>query len=312
MAEISNYDGENYDYKTYWGERAYEDRAEKLALKRLMKNSSGKRFIDIGGSFGRNIPLYADKYDEFVIMDYSLKTLLKYEKEILDKYPKAKLVAGNAYNMPFVKDSFDGAMTIRVLHHLEEPEIYFKEVSRILNHNGMLIQEIANKIHIKAVLRWIFSGNIEMLDKKPYTQPTVRNSEKEGSHEEGVFLNFHPTHIKEIMKINGFTNFVKSSCSFVRIPLLKHILPTSLLIVIEKVMQALFSRTNIAPSIFYKAKVVKPVQTKNMTDKSFNEILCCPKCTARLDINKTTAKCTKCDTEYTKHSTVWDLRDISL
>jgi len=308
MTSISNYDGEDYDYKTYWDNRSYEDKAEKIALKKLIRSESGKRFIDIGGSFGRNIPLYANKYDEFIIMDYSLKTLLKYEKEILEKYPNAKLVAGNAYKLPFVKNSFDGAMTIRVLHHLEDPETYFKNVSRILNHKGMLIQEIANKIHLKATLRWIFSGNFEMLDKKPYTQPTVTSDEKEGSHEEGVFLNFHPTHIKEIMKTNGFTKFIKSSCSFIRIPFLKKILPLQILILLEKTMQTLFSKTNIAPSIFYKAKVVKAVQTNSMIEKSFNSILRCPKCTAKLDIIKNTATCIKCSETYTKHSTVWDLR----
>jgi ubiquinone/menaquinone biosynthesis C-methylase UbiE len=310
MPEISNYDGDNYDYRTYWSERAYEDQAEKIVLKKLMRGHKGKRFIDIGGSFGRNIPLYAKKYDEFVIMDYSLKTLLKYEKEILDEYPNAKLVAGNAYNLPFAKNSFDGAMTIRVLHHLEDPEGYLKAVSKVLAHNGILIQEIANKVHLKAAFKWIFTGNFEMLDQSPYKQPTRSDEEKEGSQEESVFLNFHPTHIKNSMKTNGFSNFVKSSCSFLRIPSLKKIFPLSFLVSLEKLMQLLFSKTNIAPSVFYKAKMVKALKSEAMLSKSFNEILRCPSCQKKLTFGDdgNTAECEKCNSTYAKHSTVWDLR----
>ena len=312
--EISNYDEENYDYREYWNGRQYEDKAEKIALKKLLKGTSGKRYIDIGGSFGRNAELVADTFKEVVILDYSLNTLLKYEKEILEKYPNVKLIAANAYKLPFVKNSFDGGMSIRVLHHLNTPELYFTQLGRIFASGAHYIQEVANKVHLKASLKWILSGRAEMLDESPYQQPTRKSKEKEGSTTEGVFMNFHPTHIKKEMHKNGFMRLKTRSCSFLRIPSLKRILPISALLFFERVAQFLLGGTYIAPSILLRGIMIKsPLTLKNQSaeknlDKSFVEILRCPECLGKLEINGDTATCTKCSKQYTKHSTVWDLR----
>lgn len=311
--EISNYDEENYDYREYWNGRAYEDAAEKIALKKLLKGTSGKRYIDVGGSFGRNIELVGKSFKEVVILDYSLNTLLKYEKEILDRYPNAKLVAGNAYKLPFAKNSFDGGMSIRVLHHLNEPEQYFKELGRILASSALYIQEVANKVHFKATLKWMLKGQVEMLDEKPYQQPTRNSKQKEGSTTEGVFMNFHPDFIKKEMHKNGFLRLKSLGCSFFRIPGIKKILPLNVLVGLEKVAQIFMGGSYFTPSILIRGTMIKntdPGKINSMVNLNadFTSILRCPECKSKLSISGDTAKCAKCSKSYTKHSTVWDLR----
>lgn len=306
QVEVSDYDGENYDYKEYWDGREYEDLAEKKLLTKLMYNMKGKRFIDIGGSFGRNTSLYADKYEKVVIMDYSLQTLLKYEKQILKAHPNTTLIAGNAYKPPFKNNSFDGGLTVRVLHHLEDPEGYFSAVSKILNNNAKFIQEIPNKVHLKAKLKWLLNGNFKMLNTQPYKQPSKST---EGSKDEGIFLNYHPKHVRQMMKTVGFTNFKKAGASYLRIPMLKKLLSLNILLMFETFAQNLFKATNIAPSIFFKATLKKETQ-ENLADTTISQILRCPECNSEFNIQENTAICKnkKCGAKYKKHSTVWDLR----
>lgn len=308
MAEVSDYDKYNYDYQDYWKERDYENKAEENAIGSLIRPHYGKRFIDIGGSYGRNLPLYSNKYQEVVIMDYSLQTLQKYEKQILDQFPNAKLVAGNVYEMPFIDGSFDGALMVRVLHHIQEPEKYFRNLATLLKKDGVVIQEFANKVHIKAKLKWLFTGNFKNLDQTPYQQKTRLDEEKEGSKEESIFLNFHPKHIKKMLKENSFKIDARKGCSYLRIGFIKRTVPEPLIVAVEKLLQALFSWTNLPPSIFFLAHNENGIKDK--TEKPFNEIITCPKChnNKQLKIAGDTATCEQCNSTYQKHSTIWDLR----
>ena len=70
-------DYEGSDYKTrFWesGERDYEDRVERVALRRLMP-PTGKTLIEIGAGFGRLADEYIG-YEKVVLFDYS-RTLLR-------------------------------------------------------------------------------------------------------------------------------------------------------------------------------------------------------------------------------------------
>ena len=61
------------DYQTsFWeqGGRAYEDRAEAVALRRLLPTEGGQRLLELGAGAGRNTPRYAG-YGHIVLLDYS-------------------------------------------------------------------------------------------------------------------------------------------------------------------------------------------------------------------------------------------------
>jgi len=70
---VCDYEGSAYRTE-FWGQgRDYEHAAERVALKQLLPRT-GHRLIDVGGGYGRLVPLY-NGYDEVVIFDYAISQL---------------------------------------------------------------------------------------------------------------------------------------------------------------------------------------------------------------------------------------------
>lgn len=307
--DVSDYDLFSYDYSKYWTKRRYEDLAEKHVLNKLFKKKSGDWFIDIGGSYGRLGSTYYEKYKNPVILDYSAKTLMNNYEVLKNKYPNINLIAANAYKMPLKDNVFDGGLMVRVLHHIENPEAYFEELKRIMKPNSTYIQEFANKVHLKAIIRGLLKGNFKIFSKEVYEQPSISVTEGTGDNIEGIFLNYHPAHVKELFEKHNFVVKKKIGCSFLRIPFLKKLFNDEILLFFEKIIQATLSWTNFSPSIFLetevKKKKFKPHEYQNLED-----ILACPACKGDLKFEGDIAKCKKCKKEYKKTDNVWDFREL--
>jgi len=307
--EISNYDEFGYDYSTYWKERAYENEAEHIVLNKTFQDiPSGNWFLDIGGSYGRLADTYYDRFKHPIILDYSYDTLKNNYSKLKEEYPKLTLIAANAYKLPFAESSLDAALMVRVLHHLNEPDIYFKEISRVLKSGSTYIQEFANKVHIKAKIRALFKGDFKFFSKKPYQQPAIGNFEGT-ENQQSIFLNYHPKHIKQLFKKNNITISHRHGCSYLRIPWIKERIKTENLLKIEKVLQKLLSWSNISPSIFFTGKSNKPLTTKKRFN-SLEDILVCPRCKNSLHFSGDIAICRKCQKKYYKKENIWDFRTI--
>ena len=113
-------DYNDYDYEEYWRDhdRAYEDEADRMAIRKLLPKKM-ENFVDIGGGYGRLANEYLKRAKKSTIFDYS-KTELAQAKE---KYgDKINTVAGRVYELPFLDNEFDGMMMIRVSHHIEDME----------------------------------------------------------------------------------------------------------------------------------------------------------------------------------------------
>lgn len=308
MAEISNYDQFGYDYSQYWKNRSYENSAEKHVLNRAFDGKRGKWFLDIGGSFGRLTSTYYDQYSNPIILDYSFETLKKNQSVIKSKYPNVTLIAANAYKMPFQSDSVHGGLMVRVLHHIEKPETYIKELHRVLLDDSTYIQEFANKKHIKAVIRSFLKFDFSIFSKEPYSHNLSENPEGSTEQQEGIFLNYHPKHIKELLEKNNFKIVKKTGCSYLRIPFIKKVFNDEILLVFEKFLQLTLSWSNISPSIFLKTKLRKE-NTPNKSYKTLEEILACPICKKSLTFEgDKKAKCAKCSKEFYNTDGIWDFR----
>jgi ubiquinone/menaquinone biosynthesis C-methylase UbiE len=302
--KVVNYDGYDYDYSTYWTHRKYEDISEHLVINKLLADNKGSWFIDIGGSYGRLADTYANKYENCIILDYSLKTLQKNYDLITKKYPNCILIAGDAYSMPFKENTFDGGLMVRVLHHIERQKDYFDEAARVLKKDAIYIQEFANKIHIKARIKAFLTGDKSIRNKSPYQQPAIH---LEGAAGDGVsFLNYHPEYIKELLKDSGFDIEEKQGCSYFRIPLLKKVFGTKVLISLEKIFQDLFPKSNFSPSIFLKTEL--DIGEEGEEYQQLEDILICPICKSGLEIDENKAVCRKCKKKYIREQNVWDLR----
>jgi len=308
--DVTDYDLFDYDYRKYWRTRQYEDSAEKNILQKILKDKNGQWFLDIGGSYGRLTTTYYDKYSKPIILDYSMKTLQRNRKNITDKYPNVELIAGNAYKMPFKQNSFDGAMMVRVLHHIENVSEYFNEIYRVTNGEALYIQEIPNKVHLKASLKALAHFNFKFFDKTPYEHPLSTNGAQGTAHGlKGIFYNYHPKDIQTKLEQTGFSIQKRYGCSFLRIPTLKKILNLNTMIFLEKILQDLLSWTNIPPSIFLVCK--KNSTHHDNSSLKLEDILVCPNCKGALEFtSKSKAVCKKCSTVYTKKDNIWDFRVI--
>jgi ubiquinone/menaquinone biosynthesis C-methylase UbiE len=98
--------------------------------------------------------------------------------------------------MPFKEDTFDGGLMVRVLHHISEPAVYYKELRRIMHNGSTYIQEFANKMNLKASLRAIINLNFKYFSSAPYQQPSAQNFEGTKKGEEAIFLSYKPEFIE--------------------------------------------------------------------------------------------------------------------
>jgi SAM-dependent methyltransferase len=142
-----------------------------------------------------------------------------------------------------VNGLFDAATMIRVLHHMADAPKALGQVKRALRPNGTFILEFANKLNLKAIVRFWLGRQAW----NPFTLEPV----------EFVKLNFdfHPKAIFQWLTELGFTHEKTLTLSHFRIGLLKRIIPTGLLVFFDSLLQWSGAWIKVTPSVFVKAKL---------------------------------------------------------
>ena len=241
---------DDYDYISFWQDRNYENRADKMALSQLLniakKNGACLKLIDIGAGPGRMAPLYESFCKKFILLDPSIDQLKEAEKGIKNK-EKAEIILADGQNIPLPDASCDTAVCIRVSHHISNPQEILQEARRILKPEGYLIIEVANKLHIKNRIISIFSRS------NNHTSVNHRN-QKKTEKKNVVFVNHNPKDIATLLKADGFEIIKVLSVSNFRAPLMKKIFPTSFLLFLEKYAQTKLASFWFGPSIYFLAK----------------------------------------------------------
>ncbi|PIZ44115.1 hypothetical protein CO180_04640 [candidate division WWE3 bacterium CG_4_9_14_3_um_filter_41_6] len=247
--DIADYDKSHYDYQTYWQNRAYENLVEHKTLSTLLP-SKGTRILDLGGSFGRLMDVYAPRFEQAVIYDYSERALQQ-AKESAEKqgFTNIETVQGEATHLPFDNDSFDAVIVIRVLHHLTEPNLVFSEIHRILKPNGVCIIDVPNKIHLKNRIKHLFAKDFDFASDQ--TPENVGTSTING--EQGIFINYHPQSIMDLLTSNGFAIQKRRSILNARSTTLKGIFAPQFLSACDEILQPMFTIDSLGPQIWIKA-----------------------------------------------------------
>jgi SAM-dependent methyltransferase len=234
--KICDYEGSNYRTDFWEGRgRDYEDRAERIVLRRLLPKS-GRRLLEIGAGFGRLTEEYSG-YQQVVVLDYSFSQL-QYARE---RYGDEGYlyVAADVYKLPFQPGVFDGATMIRVIHHLANVPAAMAQIRRTLTPQGVFILEHANKRNLKAMLRYA----LRRQSWSPYTEDPVEFVE--------LNFDFHPAYVQQQLKAAGFSVGQRVPVSFFRLNALKRLVPTDVLVGLDSALQ----RTGwmITPSIFIRS-----------------------------------------------------------
>lgn len=246
---MAYYDG--FDYQQYWVGKEYENGAEKIVLRKFFKKIPRRdSIIDIGAGFGRHAAIYAPVFEKCLLIDPS-EDLLNQAKLNLKGLKNLTFKVGIAERLPAGKESFDTALVIRVVHHLEKLDKIFSEVHRILKPGGFLILEFANKIHFGARIRALLKGDFSFAGN---LLPQEQRSPKSIKTGKIIFLNHHPGKVKRELKKAGFEIIEVLSISNFRLPVIKKLLPYSVLLSLENLLQKSLASFYFGPSIFVLAK----------------------------------------------------------
>ncbi|MCI0577293.1 MAG: methyltransferase domain-containing protein [Chloroflexi bacterium] len=260
---VCDYEGSDYQTRFWRGQgREYEDRVERLALRRLMP-PAGTNLIDVGAGFGRLADEF-DRYQRVVLFDFS-RSLLREAQNHLGGDPRFLYVAGNWYEMPFVSGLFDTLVQVRTIHHAANVPALFRELARIARPAGCYVLEFANKHNLKAILRYWLGRQAW----SPFALEPVEFVE--------LNFDFHPRWIRRQLQAAGFTPGRALAVSFFRLPLLKSIVPTGLLVALDRLVQPAGRWWPLTPSLFIRslAAPAGPVASPGA-------FFACPRCHAPL------------------------------
>lgn len=237
---VCDYEGSDYRTRFWQGQgRDYEDRVERIALRRLMP-PTGATLIEIGAGFGRLADEYLG-YERVVLFDYS-RSLLREAQAHLGDDPRFVYVAGNWYAMPFVAGLFETIVQVRTLHHAADAPALFRQLAHIARPNGRYILEFANKQNLKSILRYAFKRQTW----SPFVPQPVEFVE--------LNFNFHPRWIREQLAAAGFQPQRQLAVSHFRLQPLKRIAPTSLLVSLDAALQRSGRWWTYTPSIFVESR----------------------------------------------------------
>jgi len=244
MEQKAFYDDPGFDYLGYWRKREYEHRVEVDLLGRILPKKA-ESLLDVGAGYGRLLPVYRNRFERIVFLDPSEKLLslarVKYGKKGLTYR------MGVASKLPFRRESFQVVICIRVFHHLNSGEAKktLEEMARVLVSGGTAFLEYANKIHLRARLRAIFSGKKSWVEEFDTIDRRGFRNVIGGSI---PFNNFHPERIKEWAEEAGFKVKDHYSLSYLRPSFFKNFLPISFLVKVDSFLQEKISGQNWGPS----------------------------------------------------------------
>jgi len=234
---ICDYEGSDYKER-FWDKanRSYEDQSERHAIRRMLP-PRGDTLIDIGAGFGRLVAEFAG-YERVVLFDYS-RSLLGEARELHGGDPRFIYVAGNWYKMPFVDGLFDALVQVRTIHHAASVPELFTQLARISAPGSAYVLEFANKRNLKAIVRYLLGRQ----DWSPYSREPIEFAE--------MNFDFHPDWMRLQLEKAAFSVQRTRTVSYFRQALLKRVVPTGLLLALERAAQRTSGLAKLSPSLFH-------------------------------------------------------------
>lgn len=235
-----------YDYTQYWNNRDYENAAEQVAIRRLLDGRHFAAAADVGGGFGR-LALLLREYADKVTLAEPSQTQLDAAENFLAGTDIVK-ARQQADDLQFADGELDLLTMVRVMHHLPEPTDEFAEIARVLAPGGTAIIEVANYGHFKN--RRAFKKAGRTLPTEPVSIRTVAADEPDAI----AFVNHNIDTVVKQLADAGLVLQRKLSVSNLRSQTLKKLLPTGLMVAIEKPLQKPLARSDFGPSIFLELR----------------------------------------------------------
>lgn len=285
-----DYEGSDYQER-FWGggEREYEDRAEHIALGKLIP-PTGRRLVEFGAAFGRLADLYRG-YQQVILLDYS-RSLLEQARARWGGDQRFLFVAANLYKLPLVDGAVDTGVTVRVMHHLADVPAALAQMRRVLAPGGALVAEYASKRHLKSIARYLLRRQAwSPFDRAPY---------------EFVPLNFdfHPAWMAEQLQGAGLHIDRELAVSHFRIAALKEHIPARRLAAADGAIQGVGALWKLTPSVFVRctAPGARPPGLPS-------ELFQCPECAGALTPGQDSLDCAGCGRRWPQRDGIYDFKE---
>jgi ubiquinone/menaquinone biosynthesis C-methylase UbiE len=247
--KADQYNDPKHNYLDYWQGRDYEHAAEEKAIRTLLKGKHFTHAVDVGGGYGRLCLLLAEYADSVTLAEPSQQQL-DIAQEFLRDHPKIERRLLQADNLKFKNATIDLLTMIRVMHHLPDPNPEFKEIARVLDPKGYFILEFANYAHGQNRLKHVLKG------KRLPLEPVDIRSPQNRRDDEIPFVNHNPKTVIKQLAHAGLKVEKVLSVSNLRSGMVKKVLPKSLMVALEALLQPSLAKTYFGPSIFLLVKKV--------------------------------------------------------
>ncbi len=241
------YNDPSHNYLKYWEGRDYENSAEEIAIKRLLKGKHFKNAVDVGGGYGRLCVLLENYADKVTLAEPSQQQL-DIAQMYLKDHPKVERKLLQAADLKFKGGAVDLLTMIRVMHHLPDPAPELAEISRVLSKDGYAIIEVANYMHARNRIKHFLKGKKMPLDPVSL-RPVARNGKNDIP-----FVNHNPHTVIKQLAHAGLKVDAVLSVSNLRSPILKKVTPKSVMLAVEKLLQPALANTYFGPSVFFLVK----------------------------------------------------------
>ncbi len=292
---ICDYEGSDYQ-SSFWekGGRDYEDRVEAIALKRLLP-AGGHLMLELGAGAGRNTLRYAG-YERIVLLDYS-RTQLEQAQQRLGTSDRYVYVAADVNRLPFVEGLFDAATMIRVLHHMADAPGALRQVREALSAGGIFILEFANKLNLKAILRYWMGRQTW----SPFTREPVEFA--------ALNFDFHPEAVRDWLRDMGFKIERTLTVSHFRIGILKRLVPVPLLVAMDSALQWTGAFWQLTPSVFVRAQLRGKAERRVHLPAATTGYFKCPACGhTALEKGEAHLRCPACLRRWSTAGGIYDFR----
>jgi SAM-dependent methyltransferase len=298
-----DYDANGYDYQEYWAGRHYELWAEDRVLRRLVPRLGAYRwFVDLGGAYGRNADYYLRHAERAVILDYSATNLTNAAR----RHPEAVasgqlgLVRCDLNAIPFADLAFDGAMVVRVLHHLADVDHALAEMGRIVRAAWLV--DVPIKHHLLGLVRGAATGRLRQIRSH---EPLITGASDE------KYFNFQLDAVRARLGGLGWQTRLGASVNNFRrwenrLPEQVARYARPVVLGMEAATQGL-GRGWLGPSQFVIAnREPLPASPFPVADAPFTDRMACPQCRSSLAFTVDSATCSSCGRVFAKHGPFWD------
>jgi ubiquinone/menaquinone biosynthesis C-methylase UbiE len=300
-ATIVDYDSNDYDYRTFWVGRDYEQRAEAAVLDRCMRALLPTEWlVDLGAGFGRNYPQYAAAR-RVALVDYSRNNL-----QTAGEMYRADVAAGRLHliradlnALPFGDGAFDIGVTVRVLHHLPDVDRTLAEMLRVIGNAAVVDVPIKHHVFARliAVARRGYAG----------VRQTATAAPRVVGESNYPFYTFHLDAIRRLVDRLGWDSRIAASVNNFR--RWDQLLPRPAVVVLNPLVRGLdgiaqrVGRDWWGPNQFLQLRRRERLASAS---GGLVERMRCPACRSDLRWAAESATCHGCSATFARCGTYWD------